>query len=245
METIIQGWLSIWLYVMAGIAVFLGVLVYKNRKKWDGINILCTLAVIVLVLHVIEEWVLPGGLHYSYNIGHNSEMLSRYPMNRLTDMITNFGGVLLGCIVLKFWGFRKPAGIAVMLFSLFEVFIHIKIGINDMQIFGQYGMNTLYSPGLITSLFGFLPVAIGLFRELYLKKGENVKRPTILQHIMAVAAMFGFCFLLINLPEMVLGREDSPYEFTNRGYYERFAEEFEEDNSYKYFEPSREVTADE
>lgn len=101
METILQGWLSIWLYVMAGIGFWLTWLVYKNRKVWDKVTIYCTLAVVVLVLHVLEEWVLPGGLHYSYNFSHGSHILSRYPMNRLTDMITNFGGVVLGCIVLK------------------------------------------------------------------------------------------------------------------------------------------------
>ncbi len=146
METILQGWLSIWLYVMAGIGIWLIWLVYKNRKTWSKLNILCTLAVVVLVLHVLEEWVLPGGLHYSYNFSHGSGILSRYPMNRLTDMITNFGGVVLGCIVLRVWGFRKPAGIAIMLFSAFEVVIHVKIGISSMETFGPYGMNTLYSP---------------------------------------------------------------------------------------------------
>lgn len=155
-------------------------------------------------------------------------------MNRLTDMITNFGGVVLGCVVLKLWGFRKPAGIAVMLFSAFEVVIHVAIGVQDMALFGPYGMNTLYSPGLITSLFGFLPVCVGLAISL-LKKKEN--RPSLKQWVMAVVAMFGFCFLLINLPEMTLGREDTPYEFTNRGYYERFAPEFEEAYGYQYFEP--------
>lgn len=233
MENIIQGWLSIWLYVMAGIAVALFIKVYKNRQTWDKTNILCTLAVIVLVLHVIEEWVLPGGLHYSYNIAHNSTLLSRYPMNRLTDMITNFGGVVLGCIVLKFWGFRKPAGIAVMLFSAFETVIHITIGIQDLGKFAPYGMNVVYSPGLVTSLFGFLPICVGLAVELF---REKKNRPNIKQLIMAVVAMFGFCFLLINLPENLLGREDTPYEFTNRGYYERFAEGFERDNNYDYYQ---------
>ncbi len=122
-------------YVMAAIGIVLGVLIWKNRKTWSALNILCTLAIIVLILHVIEEWVLPGGLHYSYNINHGSEYLSRYPMNRLTDMITNFGAVVIGCIVLKVWGFRKPAGIAIMLFSAFEVIMHISIGIQDMKIF--------------------------------------------------------------------------------------------------------------
>lgn len=232
METIIKAWLSVWLYVMVGIAIILGVKVWKNRTTWDKINIYCTLAVIVLVAHVIEEWVFPGGLHYSYNISHGSTDLARYPMNRLTDMITNFGGVVLGCVVLKFWGFGKPAGIAVMLFSAFEVVIHIVIGISSLNVFGKYGMQILYSPGLVTSLFGFLPITIGLAMHFF--KKEN--RASLKQWVTAVVAMFGFCFLLINLPEMVLGSENSPYAFTDRGYYERFAEEFEKDNEYKYFE---------
>lgn len=224
METIINAWLSVWLYVMAGIAVVLGCKVWQHRADWDGINRLCTLAVIVLVLHVLEEWVLPGGLHYSYNIDHGSTVLSRYPMNRLTDMITNFGGVLLGCIVLRCWGFRKPAGVAVMLFAAFEVVIHVMIGITSMKTFGEYGMNTLYSPGLVTSLFGFLPIVIALAKELFF---SGKKRPTLAQWVMAVVAMFGFCFLLINLPEMLLGDENSPYAFTDRGYYEQYAEVYE------------------
>ena len=230
METILQGWLSIWLYVMAGIGIWLIWLVYKNRKTWSKLNILCTLAVVVLVLHVLEEWVLPGGLHYSYNFSHGSGILSRYPMNRLTDMITNLGGVVLGCIVLRVWGFRKPAGIAIMLFSAFEVVIHVKIGISSMETFGPYGMNTLYSPGLITSLFGFLPIVIGLAIELFKSK----PRPSLIQWVMAVVAMFGLCFLLINLPEMVLGKENSPYVFTDRGYYGQYAEEFEADYGLDY-----------
>lgn len=231
METIINAWLSVWLYVMAAIAIILCIKICKNRKKWDTINLLCTLAIVVLILHVLEEWVLPGGLHYSYNIDHSSAILSRYPMNRLTDMITNFGGVVLGCIVLKFWGFRKPAGVAVMLFSAFEVVIHIVIGITSMKTFGDYGMNTLYSPGLVTSLFGFLPIVISLAKELFF---SGKKHPTIQQWIMAIVVMFGFCFLLINLPEMLLGDENSPYAFTDRGYYEQYGEQYELENNVIY-----------
>ncbi|MGM9567106.1 MAG: hypothetical protein ACI3W6_02885 [Clostridia bacterium] len=54
---------------------------------------------------------------------------------------------------------------------------------------------------------------------------------------MAIGVTVIFTFLLINLPEATLGRENSPYEFTNRGYYEQYGEQFEQDNGYKYFEP--------
>lgn len=231
MEFIFQGWLSIWLYVMTAIGICLAVKVFQNRHTWTKLNLLCTLAVIVLILHVLEEWVFPGGLHYSYNISHGSTLLSAYPMNRLTDMITNFGGVILGCIVLKIWGFQTTAGISIMLFSLFEVVIHVVIGISDMQLFHPYGMNTVYSPGLITSLFGFLPISIRLGTYFFQK--EN--RPSIKKWIKAVAVMFAFCFLLINLPEDLLGDKNTPYEFTNRGYYEPYGEAFEKEHGYEYF----------
>jgi hypothetical protein len=232
METLIQGWLSVWLYVMAWIAIVLGALIWKNRGTWSKTNILCTLAIIVLVLHVLEEWVLPGGLHYSYNITNGGTVLSCYPMNRLTDMITNFGGVVLGCVILKFWGFKKPAGISVMLFSFAEFVMHFAIGIQDMGRFGKYGMNILYSPGLITAMFGFLPIAIGLAIELF--KPSAKPRPTVLQWIMGVAAMFAFAFLLISLPEMLLKDENSPYKFKDRGFYEQYSKQYELDNNYDY-----------
>lgn len=231
MEKIINIWLSVWLYIMVAIGIFLGIKIYKSRKNRDKINTLCTFAIIVLILHVLEEWVFPGGLHYSYNIDHGSSVLSCYPMNRLTDMITNFGGVILGCVVLKFHGFRKPAGVAVMMFSAFEVIIHIVIGITSLKTFGKYGMNTLYSPGLVTSLFGFLPIVTALAKELFF---TDKKRPTVKEWIMATVAMFGLCFLLINLPEMLLSDKKSPYTFTDRGYYERFAQEYESNNNIIY-----------
>lgn len=53
--------------------------------------------------------------------------------------------------------------------------------------------------------------------------------------------MFLSCFLLINLPEMLLGNEETPYEFTNQGFYEQFSEVFEADNDIEYFEPEREI----
>lgn len=53
MEMLIQGWLTIWLYVISAIGIYLVWLIYKNRKTWSIIDILCTLAVIVLILHVL------------------------------------------------------------------------------------------------------------------------------------------------------------------------------------------------
>lgn len=227
MEGIINSWLSIWIYVMLAIGMGLTMLVVKNRYNWTKINILCALGIVVLVLHVVEEWYIPGGLHYLYNVTGKSQSLSNYPMNMLSDMITNFSGVILGSAVLLCGGFRKPASIVIMLISGFEVLVHIVTGIGSMNIFGSYGQNLLYSPGLVTSLFGFLPICIALAKELFKRDG----RPTWKQWIMGIAATICVMFLCVNLPEMLCADKDSPYKFSDRGYYERFAEEYEADHT--------------
>lgn len=230
METFLQGWLSIWLYVMAAIGIYLVALVWKNRRTWSRLNVLCTLAIVVLVCHVLEEWVWPGGLHYSYNITFGGHDLSAYPMSRLTDMITNFGGVILGLVVLKARGFKKPAGIAVMLFCCMEVFMHVAIGVTDLGRFGPYGDVLFYDPGLVTSLFGFLPLAVLLFRELFLTR----PRPSLRDWAIALAATMVFAYLLISLPENLLKAENTPYRFTDRGYYEDWGQRYEADNGLTY-----------
>ncbi|MGN0999511.1 MAG: hypothetical protein ACI4PO_08165, partial [Faecousia sp.] len=76
----------------------------------------------------------------------------------------------------------------------------------------------------------------GLAIEL-LKKKEN--RPKLKQWIMAVAAIGVLGFLLINLPETLLSSEDTPYEFTDRGFYEPYGEQYELDNGAAYFEAGK------
>lgn len=230
MEKLINGWLSIWLYVMLIIAIILVIKVIKNKGKWSKLDVYCTLAIVVLVLHVIEEWIFPGGLHYSYNISHGSSILSSYPMNRLTDMITNFGGVFLGCVILKYFRFNKSSSLAVMFFCFMEVAIHILIGIQDLGIFYKYGARLFYDPGLITSIFGFLPLGILLRKELLKSKSK----PKLKDWLYGVLGTFVFAFLLINLPEDLLKDENNSYYFTDRGYYEKYGEEYEKDNNLKY-----------
>lgn len=55
---------------------------------------------------VINGWLAV----WLYVMGGIAVILSRYPMNRLTDMITNFGGVVLGCVVLKNLGVPQAGG---------------------------------------------------------------------------------------------------------------------------------------
>ena len=79
-----------WLYCMIIMSVILTVQMIVHWKEWDGLTKLGAFTVIVLTFHVWEEWVIPGGFHYIYNIDSAAALRSRYPMSQITDMITNF-----------------------------------------------------------------------------------------------------------------------------------------------------------
>lgn len=205
-----------WLYVMMGIGIFLAVWLAKKWKTLDWCNRLGALAIIVLVLHVGEEWVLPGGFHYIYN--ENSPMPDRYPMNQLTDMITNFGGAVIGLVVLLIWGLNTGAGLAIGIFSLFEAVIHIVLATKSLNAFSSIGQTAFYAPGLNTALFGFLPLAIAYLMYFIFHK----QKPKLKQWIGGIVALGLLSFLLVNLPEMLLKDENSPYAFVSHGYYDAY-----------------------
>ena len=49
--------------------------------------------------------------------------------------------------------------------------------------------------------------------------------------VAATALVFSVCIIL---PEALLSDPDTPYGFTDRGYYERYAEEYETDTGLEY-----------
>ena len=104
------------------------------------------------------------------------------------------------------------------------------------QIWNEHHLFSMF----ITSLFGFLPVCAGLAVHLF-KEKEN--QPKLMQWIMAIFATAVLGFLLINLPEAILSSENTPYEFTDRGYYEKYGEQYEQDNGCEYFVPEAEVVS--
>ncbi len=218
METLINGWLSIWLYVIAGIGIAMIAVTVAKWKKWPWLNRLGALAIIVLVCHVWEEWVFPGGFHYIYNLG--SQYPDRYPMSQLTDMITNFGAIALGCIVLFIWEFKNQAGIAIMIFSAFEVVVHIILAFKSYGEFVDAGQSIIYAPGLITSILGFLPVAIGFF--VYFIKHKS--KPKVSQLVGGIVTLVIGSLLLVQIPEALLKDENSPYTFDDKGFYSKYTD---------------------
>lgn len=205
-----------WLYLMIGIGIFLTIWLATHWKKYDWCNHLGTIAIIILCFHVWEEWVMPGGFHYIYN--ENSSTPDRYPMNQLTDVITNLGGAIVGMIVLFVWVLNTGAGIAISIFSLFEAVIHIILAKKSLNAYQSMGQTGFYAPGLNTALFMFLPLAIMYLMCFVFHKDK----PTLKQFFGGILSLVGLSFLLVNLPELLLKNENSPYYFTTHGYYDQF-----------------------
>lgn len=209
-----------WLYLMICIGIFLTIWLAIHWKRYNWQNRLGTLAIIVLCFHVMEEWVFPGGFHFIYNLNADNPLdsSSNYPMSQLTDMITNLGGAIIGMMVFFIWGLNDGAGIAIAIFSLFEAVIHVFLASKSLSAFRPYGQTSFYAPGLITALGMFLPIFIAYLINFIFRK----KKPSWKAWVGGIASLGVLSFLLVNLPEMLLKSEDSPFSFTSHDYYDQF-----------------------
>jgi|SRR5574344_203833 hypothetical protein len=217
MEKIMKKWLDCWIYVIIMVAgVVLGFLI-SDWKEVDMGTKLFSFATILLPVHVLEEWHFPGGFHTMYNMMKESDMVDRYPMNRLSDMWTNLIGVIFGCFVLVI-GVRPIFLIMQLFLCCAEMFGHFSGGIYVFKRFGRQGKRTIYNPGLFTTIIGYIPIAVGIVICLFTS-----------QHPSAADVMTGLaCSILLGAfslkaVEKMCSSKDTPYGYTwGNGYFERF-----------------------
>lgn len=184
---------------------------------------------IIMPLHVIEEWKLPGGLHYFYNtllcpkhqvLGHTD----RFPMSRLTDMCTNIGMQFIPLIYLFLsltTNLSDSLAIGIMLFCFLEVVCHTFAGAACMVMFRKAGKRTVYNPGLVTSYVLFLPAGVYLARNLADMETGN--------WIGGIIALSLVLILSIPVPEMplkkwVLRQEGDAFAFKSPKYFSKFVD---------------------
>lgn len=139
-------------------------------------------------------------------------------MNQLTDMITNLGGAIVGMVVLFIWGLNTGAEIAICIFSMFETIIHVVLASKSLSTFSSMGQTAFYAPGLNTALFMFSPLAIAYLLYFIF----HSSKPNWKQWLGGILSLIALSFLLVNLPELLLKSENSPYVFTSHDYYDQF-----------------------
>lgn len=208
-----------WMYCMVLMSVILTVQMTVHWRSWDALTKLGAFTVIVLTLHVWEEWVIPGGFHYIYNIASAPSLRGSYPMNKVTDMVTNFGGAILWFILLEIKKYKRKMGFAVMLFSYFEFIIHMYLASHSMAIFADMGIHTgFYAPGLITAICCWLP--LGIAYTVWFAKNK-IKLSDVIGGIILLVIL---STLLVSMPENLLKSTDNPYGWTDHGFYEQYIE---------------------
>ncbi len=187
-----------------------------NWGAWDLPRKFVCFQAALLPMHVLEEWQLPGGFHYSYNaLIFRSEVPERYPMSTLTDMITNFVGELF-FLLLTFLGPSTGVILALTIFSAMEAVIHNVVGYLAWRTFRGKGKRTIYAPGSATAVLGFAPAWIAMTIWL-------ADTGVGLTDIPSAALTLGLMLIgMILIPESLLKREDSIYAYPDHGYYEKF-----------------------
>lgn len=211
-------WLRMWLYVICIIGGGLLFLIAYNFHELSFAQISVGMFVVVLVIHVLEEWKLPGGFYYMYNLLFSPEkdLLDRYPMSQLTDMITNLSGVITGTLMFFLWA----NNISVILFltiSIVELIVHMIVGFMVKRKFSDKGKKTIYNPGWGTVLIGFVPLAV------YMIIGLINAQPTLTEILLGI--LLGFIVMLVEVlaPNKLLTNRNTPFIYDwGKGYFEKF-----------------------
>ena len=210
-----------WIKFSVGITMVVMLMILINWKNWSTeLKFIASIAALIPI-HVIEEWVFPGGCHYQYNVGlFRSEYPNCYPMCRLSDMFTNLIGTLFFLILTIIFATHGavPNGVVMgsIIFCGMELFVHTVIGIIMHLKFKSKGKTTIYGPGSITTYFGFVP--LGVIGWYSIQGKEMVGT----DWLMCVGVLIFILFGCILIPENVIKKKNSPYEFETAGYYERF-----------------------
>lgn len=223
MKSLLDFWMHIWLYVMAiGGAVLIGLLVVLwPEMDWPIRMVYFT--VIILVFHVWEEWRFPAGFHCAFNLMRKSDLLDRFPMNQMSDMITNFGALIVGFGLIMI-GANPIVVLGLMYFCIAEVISHTLIGIRVYKALKDKGKKTIYNPGSATTYFMFLPAAVGFIYLLAI----GVVQPALIDWLWAAIAGLAAILLLIVLPEWLFANKKTAWPFTGKyqyGYFKKFVEQ--------------------
>lgn len=210
-----------WIKTGCAITFIMTALILINWRSWsDELKIVAAISALIPV-HVLEEWIFPGGFHYQYNSMFNSSELDRYPMCRASDMFTNFITTLFYVFLTVLSCIQGTVTTGVVLgtaiFCLLEFIGHTVFGTRMYLKFKSRGKTTIYGPGSITAYTGFTVFGIIL---LYTLSDRVITGRDVITAILLLLFITVFCILI---PEGIIKkRYKDKYYFENAGYFERF-----------------------
>jgi len=207
-----------WLIATYIIGIIILVMTIISWGEWDIPRRLIALLSITLPIHVFEENSFPDGFHFMLNTVQKSERPNAGPMNRLSDMVSNFGGELI-FVLMTFLGGNIVTSVFVVIFGIGECIVHTIFGFVLRKKLRNKGMNHIYGPGLLTSYLVLLPVSV--YGIIWLSS-QGIGLSHILGGIVFSAAII---ICLIRIPISVLGKYQPEYEFESAGYFQKYEED--------------------
>lgn len=123
---------------------------------WNDMGVLQKLLLanfIALNIHQVEEYGWPGGEPMIMNYAMmGSDIPDRFPLNRLSAMVTNDLVLVLMYLVPVFFPDVIWLGLPGMLFGIGQLFAH--------GVMNNRAMHTVYNPGLAAVLFLHVPIGV-------------------------------------------------------------------------------------
>lgn len=154
MKKFIDSWYYLSVFIAGGIMAILGM------GDWDLRERTILAATAVLFLHFFEEFGFPDGFPW---IGLHVEMgvtdtdPKTWSLNQLNSLFGNWwcaGAVYLVALALPDVRFLT---LAVLLFGFIEVIAHLGLF--------NIALRTWHNPGIVTAVFGLLPLSINYFAQ--------------------------------------------------------------------------------
>ena len=220
-KTLLNKWCDkAWMKFGCLITAVITILITINWNTWSTeLKVIAGIAGLIPI-HVLEEWIFPGGFHYQYNTVMKSDYLNCYPMNRLADMITNlvatFLYIILTIICIINGNVSMGIRIGTIIFCMLEFIIHSLFGFIMWKKFKSNGKTTIYGPGSVTAYLGFGFFGALLFGTMH---GYNITSQDWFVAILILAFILIICILL---PQNLLKKKDSEYYFSSAGYFEKY-----------------------
>ena len=210
-----------WLKCSLLITALMLILVLINWNIWP-LELKCVAVIAALIpVHATEEWLFPGGFAFQYNLFLNrSSNPNAYPMNRASDMVTVLGTTVMYALLVLYFavtGRTVPSGVLLgaTCFSALEVSVHTYFGIRAYLKFKAQGKTTIYGTGSMTAYTGFFVLGCIMLRRILALSVSGTD-------LVWCAAILGVTSILVFVPEAKFKDKNSPYAYSNSGYYEKF-----------------------
>lgn len=175
---------------------------------WDDLDILQRLLIlnfIVVLLHQFEEYSWPGGFPAVANLVFLPLAgMSRYfkPLNQLSSAVANVTFAYVFYLLPVFFPRTIWLGLAtVIVGAVLQVIGH--------AIIVNYQIRSLYSPGVATAVFAWLP--LGIVYVYYIEKNNLANAWEWLAAIGYMIVAMTLIFYVIE--QRILGGENPPYPF--------------------------------